>query len=138
MVALTQMTCISDLACAGLSQPWETESPLRSPLSSLFSRLFKPKIESLGGVPPPPRTSHPLKAASVIRPAMAGKGFGSATEQQCWLGDKTSAQTGVGGKIRKDSLELGLKLLLSQGVNLKSAPRPLPGPRAMLGSISGR
>lgn len=54
--------------------------------------------------------------------------------EQCKLGDKTSAQTGVGGKIRKDSLELSLKLLLSQGVNLKSAS---PWPRAPLGSISG-
>lgn len=43
------------------------------------------------------------------------------TEQQCRLGDKTSAQTGVGDKIRKDSLELSLKSRLSQGVNLKSA-----------------
>lgn len=76
LVALPQMNCISALACAVLSQPWETESPLRSPPSFLYSRLFKLKIESLGGVPPPPRISHPLKAASVIRPAMAGKGFG--------------------------------------------------------------
>lgn len=74
----------------------------------------------------------------------------AVSEHQRRLGDKTSAQTMVGGKIRKDSLELSfvaraLESPLPQGVNqnqadLKSAcpmAQSLAGEYQCLGLIAG-
>lgn len=118
MITFPQTACIPALVCVVL--PW----PLRSPLSPCTPDHSGQRSKAWEEPHPPPRTSRPAEGYISDTPRQRREKDLAASEQQCRIGDKTSPQTGVGGKIRKDSLELSLgamalKSLLSQGMNLE-------------------
>lgn len=99
-------------------------APMAPSESSIFPVLQTIQAKDLkpGRSPTPTQDQQPAEGCISDTPRQRREKDLAASEQQCRLGDKTSPQTGVGGKIRKDSLELSLgamalKSLLSQGVN---------------------